>query len=745
MATEKEFDPAFEQLINYLQDSRGLDFRGYKRSSLRRRIERRMAEVDCADFDTYLGFLEAHPQEYVDLLNTVLINVTAFFRDPDSWAALAANVIPQIVSESPAGPIRLWSAGCASGEEPYSLAILMAEAIGLENLPERVKIYATDLDEEALSSARAAIYTSRALENVAPALVEKYFVPVNGGLTLHRDVRKAVIFGRHDIVKDAPISKINLVACRNLLIYLSTETQLAVLPRLHYALTDSGYLFLGKAETQLARSKLFEPVDLKSRIFRKLAQEWKRSSSGGMMVASDNQSGKINPQSRLIEDLIDLSTTAHIVIDTEGQIVFVNASARRLLDMTESDMGKPFQDLAISYRPTELRSRIEEVARSGRSMRLDNVEYQRSGEEFHRIAIDIVPLYTQQARHYATALSFHDMTQQYQLQIELQKAQESLETTIEELQSSNEELETTNEELQSTNEELETTNEELQSTNEELETINEELHSSNEELQSANEDLRASTESASEYRRYSESVLRSIDAGIIVLDMHLNVSSWNRWSENAWGLRTDEVVGAPFLTLDLGLPVSKLRTDLEAVLREEKRSVVRELDAIDRRGRRMTTRVSVSPLIFDVDQVHGVVVIVEDVSDRRRAEDLSTQLGRLLSISANQIYILNAETLRFAFVNQGAEEKLGFNTEALRQLTLFDVMPDVSSEQFAALIEPLRKHQKVDIVFETRIERRDGTVFPAELCLQLLDHEAPPVFVAMVHDTSNRRIVAARG
>ncbi|MDB5366958.1 MAG: putative methyltransferase, chemotaxis regulator [Rhodospirillales bacterium] len=729
MMTGKASDPALEPLIAYLQESRGLDFRAYKRPSLRRRIERRMIDVGCADFDTYLGFLEAHPQEYVDLLNTVLINVTAFFRDAESWGTLAGNVIPQILDATPTGPIRLWSAGCASGEEAYSLAVLMAEAIGIENLPERVKIYATDLDEVALSNARAAIYPARALDSVAPDLVEKYFVPVSGGFTPHRDVRKAVIFGRHDIVKDAPISKVNLIACRNLLIYLSIETQAAVLSRLHGALTESGFLFLGRAETQLARSKLFEPVDLQSRVFRKRPQALKRGSSGGRATADDNQVGKLSPPSRLTEDLINLSPAAHIVIDTEWRVVFANATARRMFDVAESDMGQPLRDLVISYSPAELRGRIEEVARSGRSMRLDNVENRRSGQDRQRIAVDVVPLYTQQARHYATALSFHDVTQHHRLRIELQEAQERLETTIEELQSSNEELETANEELQSSNEELET--------------INEGLHTSNEELQSANEDLRASTEAASEYRRYSESILRSIDAGIVVLDMHLNVSSWNRWSENAWGLRGDEVVGAPFLTLEIGLPVSKLRGDLQTVLREDQRAVVRELEAIDRRGRRMAVRVTVSPLVFDVDQVHGLVVIVEDMSERRRAEDASGQLGRLISMSTNQVYVLDALTLHFIYVNLGAEEKLGYATKALRQLTLFDLMPDVSSGQFAALIEPLRKQQKTDIVFETRLARRDGTAFPAELCLQLLDHEAPPVLVAMVHDVTERKILAA--
>jgi two-component system CheB/CheR fusion protein len=257
-------DTAVENLIRYIHESRGVDFGGYKRTSFRRRITLRMEHLRVDSFADYHGFLEAHPEEFVDLLNTVLINVTSFFRDPDAWDALKDSVLPRLIEPGRGrDQLRVWSVGCATGEEPYSLAILLREQLGTAEFSWRVKIYATDLDEAALDTARHASYLPRDVEGVPPALLAKYFVRTSNHYLVSRDLRKAVIFGRHNIVHDAPISCIDLLVCRNLLIYLETATQNLVLPRLRCALVEDGCLFLGKAETQLARSKLFTPIGMK--------------------------------------------------------------------------------------------------------------------------------------------------------------------------------------------------------------------------------------------------------------------------------------------------------------------------------------------------------------------------------------------------------------------------------------------------------------------------------------------------
>jgi two-component system CheB/CheR fusion protein len=604
----------FQNLIRYIQESRGIDFRGYKATSLRRRITLRMEQVGAADFVAYHEFLEAHPWEFAELLNTILINVTSFFRDLDAWELLKAEIVPRLVGSELHDKIRVWSIGCASGEEAYSLAMLFAEAMGVSEFGRRVKIYATDLDEPALGVARHATYQARDMEHVPEALKHKYFEQTGSQYLVHRELRKNVIFGRHNIVHDAPISRINLIVCRNLLIYLETDTQNAVLPRLHYALVDDGILFLGKAETQLARSKLFQSIDLKHRLFRKVPQEWRRVPNGDGFQGGDTDTEVPALQSRLLNVIVDNAVNAYLAVDSEGLLVFANAQARRMLDVGEADIGRPFRDLPISYRPTELRSRIEDAHRQARPIRIEHQEYFRPPGDPIRMSIEVTPLLIGSANSAATLLTFTDTTANFQLQQDLRAAQESLETTIEELQSANEELETTNEELQSTNEELETTNEELQSTNEELETTNEELRATNEELEATNEELRNQSEAATANRLYTEAILRSTNACMFVLDRDMTVRSWNRGSERVWGLREEEAVGRPFVELDIGLPVHQLAPAVHAVI-DGGKSADLQVDAVERRGRSIACRVRVTPLLYEDRASHGAVLIVEEVKE----------------------------------------------------------------------------------------------------------------------------------
>ncbi|WP_236037904.1 CheR family methyltransferase [Belnapia arida] len=736
-------EPEFDKLIAFIQAHRGVDFRGYKKASLRRRIIRRMEEVRAESFAAYNALLEAHPQEFAVLLDTVLINVTSFFRDAEAWEALRREIVPRIVERHRAGgqTIRIWSAGCATGQEPYSLAMLFAEAMGgAEALFQTAKIYATDLDEEALQSARHASYTAAEVETVPPGLLERYFDVSGDRYVVRRDLRRCVIFGRHNIIHDAPIGHADLILCRNLLIYLETETQDLVLPRLHYALRDGAFLCLGKAETQLARSRLFEAVDLKHRVFRKVMQDWTRTPGGSLgFVPTASTGATPSRRARLQEAIIDGVDIAYLAVDLDGRLSFANPAAKRMLEVGEADVGRPFQDLSVSYRPAELRGRIEEAHSLGRTVRLEHQEFHRAAGEPMRLSIDVTPIFGQDGRPFSTLLAFTDSTRAYLLGRELQAVQEGLETHIEELQSSNEELETTNEELQSTREELETTNEELQSANEELETMNEELRSINEELEVANEELRRQSEEAGEFRRYADAVLRSMAAGVVVLDRELRVLSWNRWSENAWGLRADEVAGQEFLILDIGLPVLQLRRDLHRVLAAELPQHGTELSALDRRGRQIRIRVRILPLLREGQTPGGLVLFMEDVTEAARHEDYVRQLGRIVGQSLNEVYFLDPDSFRFTLVNRGAEKKLGYSLTQLQQLPITDLMPGVPAEAFRTLVAPLLAEEKQEVVFETVLSATGGRTYPAEICLQYFAEEEPPMLLAIVHDTTERQ------
>ena len=261
--TEPDSPPELEPLLDYLKRTRGFDFTAYKRSSLNRRVRKRMQSVAIPEFAEYIDYLEIHPEEFQHLFNTILINVTGFFRDPAAWQYLAAEVIPRILGDRPGEPVRVWSAGCASGQEAYSIAILLAEAVGMERFRHLVKIYATDVDEEALAQARLAAYSPKDVEDVPPPLLARYFERTPNHYVFNKELRRSVIFGRHDLVQDAPISRVHLLLCRNTLMYLNRETQANILTRFHYALNGGGFLFLGKAEMLLTHSHLFTPVDLK--------------------------------------------------------------------------------------------------------------------------------------------------------------------------------------------------------------------------------------------------------------------------------------------------------------------------------------------------------------------------------------------------------------------------------------------------------------------------------------------------
>jgi two-component system CheB/CheR fusion protein len=283
----------------------------------------------------------------------------------------------------------------------------------------------------------------------------------------------------------------------------------------------------------------------------------------------------------------------------------------------------------------------------------------------------------------------------------------------------------------------------LQSTNEELETINEESRSSNEEMESANEELRILADQAASSRAYLESVLRSLNIGVVVIDENHIIQSWNRWSENAWGLRAEEVIGTSLEALDIGFPVHKLRDQLSAVMARREVQTEQVLEGIDRRGRKIVCRVRLAGLVAEGGAMEGCVLAFEDVTEERRREEFTRYLGRVLGRALNEIYFLEPETLRFTLANQGAEKKLECSSNQLVQMSLADVMPQLDIRALKRLFAPLMNGKKDEVVFETVIRSAEGNDYPAELCVQYFADELPPILVAMVHDVSERQQLAA--
>ncbi|MBD1909869.1 MULTISPECIES: CheR family methyltransferase [unclassified Leptolyngbya] len=442
-----ETNSEFEALLDYLKHNRGCDLTGYKHSTLMRRFQHRMQSLKIESYNNYLQYLQRHPEEYRDLLNDVLINVTGFFRDHDAWTYLADEVIPKIIgSKEPDEPIRIWSAGCAAGHEIYSLLILLAEALGIENCLKRVQCYATDADEEAIQQARRATYKELELASIPPEWLQKYFHPTPQGYTFHPALQHTVIFAYHDLTQDAPISKLDLLMCRNVLIYFKPEIQARVLVRFHFGLKHTGFLFLGKTETLVHRRPIFTSFHHQHRIYTKAS---KLEISDYLSIAQ-----KSSPQKALTpptqehdfwRTLFETNPAAQLAIDLNGWLIGANEQASHLFDLTPEDWNRPFQELVPGK---ILRSHISIQAfyRARSTVSLKHVEGV-TAKGIKYFDITIAPVFNAQRQFLGVAITFADRSDYQQLteklsstEAELDKLREAMHTTQMELEAAHQEM-----------------------------------------------------------------------------------------------------------------------------------------------------------------------------------------------------------------------------------------------------------------------------------------------------------------
>jgi two-component system, chemotaxis family, CheB/CheR fusion protein len=574
-------DAGLRRLLEKLSTSHNFDFREYKAPSLARRIRTRLSQARVESFDAYAHYLDEHPLEYTALFNAILINVTGFFRDPEAWNVIAADVLPRVVEASGDSPsIRIWSAGCSSGEESYSVAMLLAEHLGDRAAEYLVKIYATDIDEEALSAARRAVYRLEQLKDVPDNLIDRYFVKEGQLYRVRRDLRRWCIFGAHNLGQAPPLSHVDLLLCRNVLIYFTSELQERVLSRFHYAIRENGFLFLGRSESLLTRSRLFRPVHLKWRIFERTAAVARQATAvlpereEAPAPATTGAAGAASPRAEAppigrSERALEALPAAVLVIDAADSVITFNAAAEALFDVPAGNaVARKFRDLDVSYRVEGLRARIEEVKVRHAPVRMENAIFsRRNGDPVHA-DIWIQPLFDGY-RLFGILVFAIEATEHALLKEQIGRVAEQHATAIEELQSTNEELETTNEELQSTNEELETTNEELQSTNEELETTVEELQAANTELGTLNAELEGRTAELHRLDAVHRSLMNSLESAVVVLDRDGLVTSWNQAAERSWGLKTEQAVGRQFFALPIGAVSERVRGAFDTTLTGE--------------------------------------------------------------------------------------------------------------------------------------------------------------------------------
>jgi two-component system, chemotaxis family, CheB/CheR fusion protein len=533
---EKAEDP-LRDLLAQVSDRTNIDFRNYKSSTILRRISRRMAVTHNASVSEYIDYLRTHYDEVEELVKAFLIKVTGFFRDPEAFDFLRETVIPELIvrGHENGRTLRFWSAGCATGEEAYSLALLVADHLD-EELPEwNIRIFATDLSRDSITFARRGLYPENVLKNLPDDYRIRFFDRVDHGYQVKKALRQVVIFGQQDLSRGVPFPRIDLVTCRNLLIYLRMELQQIVLDLFAYSLQQSqGYLFLGKAETARPTKGAFELINKRWKIYRCISGPVHfQVQEGAMSQGSINSWREIRrrPTSaaplpgptdltpvdfdiaqlrRINETVLRYTTVAVVIIDRSYRILTINAAARRLLGVRDLAYDQDFLHTVRGVPYHEVRRAIDAAFHERTTMNLSELELDHPTEgpgQFVDLSVMIMPV---ENGAELAVITVHDATEQTQLKKRLEAIQgehaelvgelsaankrfttmnKELQDANEELQAANEELMLTQEELQATNEEFEATNEELQATNEELETNNEELQATNEELQTTNEEL----------------------------------------------------------------------------------------------------------------------------------------------------------------------------------------------------------------------------------------------------------------
>lgn len=628
-----DFSSVVDKIVALLRDRSGNDFSLYKSNTLHRRIERRMAVHQIVKLDDYVRHLRANPAELDLLFKELLIGVTNFFRDPEVWRQLGTEVIPALLARYPSGrALRAWVAGCSTGEEAYSLAMTFRDALE-QCKPEArfsLQIYATDLDPDAIDKARKGVYPANIEADISAERLARFFTSEEGGsYRIRRDIRDMVIFAPHNVISDPPFTKLDILCCRNLLIYFGAQLQKRLLPLFHYALRPGGLLLLGSAETIGNFSQLFKPLNSKARLFQRLDEVQPVANlafpdriSPELAPANPRPEASADNLGQLTDQLIQQTyAPAAVLVNGEGDILYISGRTGKYLEPAAGKTNVNIHAMARDGLREALAGMIFKALKEPRPILLKGL---RVGTDGGTLTVDVtlqaiekpealrgrvivvfkdVPVTSVRRRSGKTiSQSSHD-----ELRQELQQCRESLQVTQEEMQTSVEELKSSNEELQSTNEELQSTNEELTTSKEELQSLNEELQTVNAELQSKVEDL-------TWVRNDMINLLNSTEIATVFLD---NEMILRRFSSHASKL-------FKLIPGDVGRPLSHVVTDLnypgmiEDSIEVLRTLVFEEKEVATQDGR--WYRVRIMPYRTQDNVIDGVVMTFIDITEIKQLE-----------------------------------------------------------------------------------------------------------------------------
>ncbi len=747
---------ALRNILTVLRTRLRHDFTGYKKPTVLRRVQRRMGLNQLTSIAEYARLLRQNPTEVSALADDLMIHVTGFFRDPEIWEALRTQVVQPLVAErADDGAIRAWVTACSSGEEAYTLAIVLLEELEAAGKRTDVKIFATDTAERSLGYARNGIYPAGIESELTAERLERYFERKDAVYRVKRQLREVVVFAPQNLLQDPPFSRVDICTCRNLLIYLEPEVQRRALALMHFGLREQGVLLLGSSETVMGAEELFEPIDKKARLYRRIGRTRHGTVDFPLPHAlvrtiESEASGGSPPQhltvAQLTESmLLNRFSPAAVAIDREQRIVYFHGPTAQYLDQPR---GEPTRDLLTLVREP-LRGAVR--AALSQAMGENTAAVVRAGlteasSGHFRTEIVVAPLEAQPAAsHYL--VTFQERPEpvlpadpaakgdvdRRRLHEELRRVRDELQSTIEELQTSNEEMKASNEEATSVNEELQSANEELETSKEELQSLNEELTTVNAQLQAKMQELEATTNDLS-------SLLSSTSIAVLFLDTHFRIRRFTPAVKDLVEL----------IPSDIGRPLSDLAPKFsDEHLMADAQSVLEKLVPIEREIGSESQRVYVRrilPYRTADNRIDGVVVTFFDVSARKRAESALTdsdERHRLIIEGVHEyaIFMLDRDG-RIATWNPGAERVLGYAPpEAIGQH--FEIiLPLAERERGMAADEMRRAQEQGSVIEDGWHQRKDGIRFWGSGTLSALKDGAGELrgFVKLLRDNTELRL-----